>query len=170
MQSIGEILEEVGRTEGCLVHAPRGVPMVRAGEALGADVEEFYRCCGGVSLFADRDYGVEFAAPHSFARANIEIVGKEVRDDLTDSWYVIARAGSGEALTVDCHPTRAGRCYDSFWDSHGVPGSCPVIALSLRELLRRLLDARGNYWYWLRDDWQAYGDAYAVDLAEPRPV
>jgi hypothetical protein len=165
VKTINELVDDIRRTEGCVVQPPRGVPSVRPGEALGRELEEFYRTCGGLSLFAASEYGVEIAGPESFSRANLEIVGREVPDDLTDSWYVLARAASGERLTIDCHPARVGRCHDSFWDSHGVRGSCPIIALSLAELLSRLLAARGKHWYWLEDDWHGHGDAYAA-----RPV
>jgi hypothetical protein len=47
-----------------------------------------------------------------------------------------------------------------------VRGSCPIIALSLAELLARLLAARGKHWYWLEDDWNGHGDAYAARSVE----
>lgn len=54
-------------------------------------------------------------------------------------------------VTIDCSADRLGRCYDSFWDSHGVAGSCSIVALSFTDLLQRLLDNNGDYWYWLGD-------------------
>lgn len=72
----------------------------------------------------------------------------------------MARSGAVEAISVDCSPQRLGLCYDSFWDRHGVVGDCAVLARSFTELLQRLFEARGGYWYWLRDDAPNYGDAY----------
>jgi len=72
-----------------------------------------------------------------------------------------SRAGPGATVTIDCSPTRLGRCQDGFWDRHAVAGSCPLVALSFAELLERLVEGRGERWYWLRDD-PGYGDAYDV--------
>ena len=49
------------------------------------------------------------------------------------------RAGAG----VDLHPARAGRYYDAFWDSYGLAGQMPVLAISVAELIHQLLDMRG---------------------------
>lgn len=99
--------------------------------------------------------------PSAFVRANPAIVGAEQPDDISDTWYVVARGGSGEALTIDCHSgTRNGRCHDSFWDRHGVAGSCPIIACSFTELVEQLMRAQGRRWFWLEGAAGTYADAY----------
>ncbi len=80
--------------------------------------------------------------------------------DRSDYWYLLARGSSGEGISIDLHPDRLGRCYDSFWDRHGLAGSCPVIALSFLDLLTRLMDSGGAHWYWLEADFGSLGDAY----------
>lgn len=154
-----ELVEEIARSPGCRVLPPSGQPRVRDHEALPLDVIAFYAQCGGAALFEGADHEVTIVSPDGFVRANPLILGRDAPDDITDSWYVVATGGSGEHLTVDCHPERSGRCHDSFWDSHGVAGSCPIVAMSLTELLRRLLDAKGGRWPWL-DGPSEYGDAY----------
>lgn len=103
---------------------------------------------------------MSIVAANGLVGANSEIVGSECPEDVSDSWYIVARGGREEAISIDLHPDRLGRCYDSFWDRHGVAGSCAVVALSFGELLGRLLDAEGEYLYWLVNGGVNYGDAY----------
>ena len=56
---------------------------------------------------------------------------------------------------------RIGRCYDSFWDRHGVVGECSVIARSFTELLWNFIYAQGDdIPYWLEENFNYIGDAY----------
>jgi hypothetical protein len=43
-------------------------------------------------------------------------------------------------------------------NSQGVAGQNPVVALSFSELLERLLEGQGRF-YWLDSQWMSYGDA-----------
>lgn len=67
--------------------------------------------------------------------------------DLTNSCYVIAQesppATSRQFVVVDLHPQRVGRCYLTAWDSFGLVGEMPIVALSMAELLRWLLRLGG---------------------------
>jgi antitoxin YokJ len=127
---------------------------------LPGDLREFYELCGGATLFRSASYTCVFVPPEQVVPANPVIVGEKGEGDLSEGWYIIASDGQGEYLTIDCHPARLGRCYDSFSDRHGVRGSCPIIATSFGTLLQRLLDGRGSHWYWLRPEFQSLGDAY----------
>ena len=49
---------------------------------------------------------------------------------------------------------------DSFWDRHGVVGEQPIIANSFTELLEQLYQSKGDYFYWLQEDFENIGDAY----------
>ena len=55
---------------------------------------------------------------------------------------------------------RLGYCYDSFWDRYSVVGEQSIIAKSFTELLERIYASKGNMWYWMREDFSSYGDAY----------
>jgi hypothetical protein len=154
------LLDRIGRTRDCTVVGPRGQPILRNGDRLPEDLAEFYRLAGGVSLFEHSTYPIRVVGPEDLARANLEIVGTDCPDDISDSWYIVARGGREEAITIDCSSERNGRCHDSFWDRHGVAGDCRVVALSFTELLERLFDSGGGYWYWLASDAPSYGDAY----------
>lgn len=160
MTEMRQLLERIGRTHDCNVLVPRGQPVLRAGERLPDDLAEFYRHAGGVSLFEHSTYPIRVVAAEYLTRANPEIVKTDCPDDISDSWYIVARGGGEESITIDCSPERLGRCYDSFWDRHGVAGDCRVIAMSFIELLQRLFDNGGGYWYWLAEDALGYGDAY----------
>jgi hypothetical protein len=159
MMTLRQHLAAIASTPGCSVDPPIGQPVLRAGDELPGDLRDFYDMCGGVTLFAQHDYSLRISGPREFTRSNPEIAKGEQPDDITDAWYIVARGGSGEALSIDCSPGRLGQCYDSFWDSHGLAGNCPVVARTFSELLHRLLDNRGEYWYWLRADAPAYGEA-----------
>jgi hypothetical protein len=103
----------------------------------------------------------------SFLRAptaNPLIVGEPCEEDRSYDWFVIANDGNGEYLTIGLVPERVGRCYDSFFDRHGIPGSCPVVATSFTDLLRLTVENHGKHWWWLRDEHTLLGDAYDDDV------
>jgi hypothetical protein len=160
MTELQRLLAKIAHTEDCTIAPPRGLPRLRPSERLPTDLVELYSACGGITLFASAAYPVRIVSPQELVRSNLEIVGAECPDDISDRWYIVARGGPEEAISIDCDARRLGRCYDSFWDSHGVAGETPIIALSFTELLSRLLDGRGTHWYWLANDAMCYGDAY----------
>ncbi len=162
MTELQRLLDRIGRTHDCTVAASRGEPTLREGDRLPSDLAEFYSLAGGVTLFEHSTYPIRIVGPEELVRANPEIVGTECPDDISDGWYIVARGGPEEALTIDCHAGRLGRCQDGFWDRHGVAGNCRIIALSFTELLQRLLDGGGGYRYWLTVDAPDYGDAYGA--------
>jgi hypothetical protein len=160
MTELQSLIAHIARSSDCTVLPPGGLPTLREGDRLPDDLLEFYRSCGGVRFFDKSEYPVQIVDSKGLVRANPVIVRSECPDDITDSWYIIARSGGDEAISIDCHATRLGRCYDSFWDHHGVVGECAVVALSFTELLRRLFENRGGYWYWLGENGFNHGDAY----------
>jgi hypothetical protein len=160
MTELHQLLAQIAGTRDCKVAASRGQPVLRESHRLPDDLAEFYRLAGGVSLFEHSTYPVRVVGPGEVVQANPVIVGTDCPDDISDSWYIVARGGREETITIDCGPDRLGRSYDSFWDRHGVAGDCRVIALSFTELLQRLFDNGGGYWYWLSGGAPGYGDAY----------
>ncbi|MBX7083416.1 MAG: SMI1/KNR4 family protein [Nannocystaceae bacterium] len=160
MTELQRLLDQIRRTRDCKVAATRGHPALREGDRLPDDLAEFYRLAGGATLFEHSTYPIRIVGPEELIRANPEIVGSECPDDISDAWYIVARGGREEAISIDCNADRLGRCYDSFWDRHGVAGDCRIVALSFTELLQRLLDGGGSYWYWLGGGTPSYGDAY----------
>lgn len=156
-----ELLQEIERTPDCLVLPRAGMPKVELGHELPDDLLNFYDQCGGVELFTGAPFPVRISRPSELVLANPVIIGERYAD-LSDSWYLIGRGGSGEFISIDLAPERVGRCYDSFREVHGVPGSNPVIATSFIDLIGRLFESKGQHWYWLEPDFVSLGDAYDV--------
>jgi hypothetical protein len=53
-------------------------------------------------------------------------------------------ASTDEHVVVELQPARAGRFYEAFWDRYGITGDMPVIARSVADALRWLLDTDGG--------------------------
>jgi hypothetical protein len=155
-----DLIARIRATPECQVFDPRGEPVLHEGHLFSDDLRSFYLLCGGVRLFEGREYAITIVSPVQFVSANPVIIGEEGEDDISSTWYIIADDGNGEYLTLDLSQERLGRCYDSFFDRHGVAGSCPIIATSFTDLLIRLYENQGQYWYWLRPDFVSLGDAY----------
>jgi hypothetical protein len=159
--NIDELITQMRATSGCQVFPPQGLPIPQPEYRLPDDLRRFYTLCGGLSLFEKADYALVIVPPARFVLANPVIVGELAGDnDISSSWYIVAEGGNGDYLTIDLSRERLGRCYDSFFDRHAVAGSCPIIARSFTELVTRLYENRGGYWYWLRPDFISLGDAY----------
>lgn len=155
--SVKELIEKLQSRNDCQVSPPAGIPSVDL--PLPDDLREFYEYCGGARLFEGADYSITIVTPREFLRANPVILGEDAADDISYDWFVIAKAGE-QYITIDLNESRSGRCYDSFWDRHGVAGNCQIVANSFEQLLEQLLKGTGGYWYWLQDSFQTLGDAY----------
>ncbi len=159
MSTVSRLVTRIRATATCAAAPPAGAPTLRLSDVLPPDLAEFYALCGGASLFVDSTWPMRVVSAQELVRANPVVVGVDSPDDISDHWYIVARGGL-ELVTIDCSPERLGRCHDSFWDRHGVAGSCAVVALSFTELLERLLDSRGEDLGWLVAGTAGHGDAY----------
>ena len=158
---VKELIEKVKSLPDCKVYPSKGVPKLDNNKhKLPDDVVEFYENCGGITLFFSESYVANIIPPDEFKLANPVIVGELCEEDITSEWYIIVNDGNGDYLTIDLSNERLGRCYDSYWDRHGVVGECPVIARTFTELLENLISNKGMQWYWLRDEFTPIGDAY----------
>lgn len=155
-----ELIEKVKELPDCKVYPPIGLPKLHCNNILPKDLLEFYENCGGMTLYSSQDYVTHIVPPEKFQQANPIIVGELCEEDISSNWYTIVDDGNGDYLTIDLDIKRSGRCYDSFWDRHGVVGECQIIALSFTDLLDKLISNKGKYWYWLRDGYTSIGDAY----------
>lgn len=162
---IHSLIAKVKTLQGSRVSLPGELPSLEKSYTLPADLKQFYETCGGLTLFQDSDYAVHIVPPEEFVPANPVIVGERAEYDISSHWFIVAKEDNGDYLTIDLSRERSGRCYASFWDTHGQPGECPVIAGSFTDLLGRLIGNGGGRWYWLRDDFVSLGDAYdGVDV------
>lgn len=162
---VQSLISKVRTLSDCEVYPPSKVPQVVEGCKIPIDLLEFYKVCGGLSLYMNSDYAIHIVSYKEFVLANPVIVGERCEYDVSSDWYIAARDNNEDYLTIDLNPSRLGRCYDSFWDRHGVPGECSIIATSFTDLLEKLINNKGNEWYWMQDDFKSLGDAYdGVDI------
>jgi hypothetical protein len=145
----------------CLLYPAEGVPVPSENHRLPEDVEQFYRRCGGLTLFKDSSAPTYIVPAREFVLANPVIVGELAEYDISSYWYIIASDGTdSQKMTMDLHPKRLGHCYDSFWDRHAVAGSSRIIALSFTEFLYRTYEGTGEDVYWKLPGFSPLGDAY----------
>lgn len=157
---IVKILEKIRNTPECIVYSPCGLPEVKKEVELPDDLKAFYENCGGISFFANSEYGFTIVSPKEMVLANLVIVGELCEEDISSEWYIICKDFEGNYITIDLAKERLGRCYDSFWDRHGVVGECTIVAKSFTELLSQLFTNQGKSLFWLDDDFVYIGDAY----------
>lgn len=155
-----ELIDKIRNTQGCIVYSPCGLPTLSEGVDLPKDLKVFYENCGGVSLFNDSAYGFRIASPEEMVLANPIIVGELCEEDISSKWYIIGKDTQNNYITIDLAKERLGRCYDSFWDRHGVVGECAVIAQTFTELVSQLYSNQGKSLFWLDDKFNYLGDAY----------
>jgi hypothetical protein len=167
MKSINQLLQIIKKTPDCGVKPLEGLPDIEKIYSIPNDLVEFYTLCGGVSLYNTSAYSIEIVPPNRFVLANPAIfigVDKDAleasKSDISWSWHIIGIGHNRQYITIDLAPERLGRCYDSYWDSHAMPGYSPIIAQSFTELIVRLIQNRGEHWYWLQPNFETIGDAY----------
>lgn len=167
MMEIKEVLAQIENVPDCFVYPSEGLPNIYSEHILPDDLQMFYQLCGGVALFRSSAYSMNIVSPDRFLLANPVLftgVSEEdlhaIKGDISWSWYIVGSAENGQYITIDLFPERLGRCYDSFWDCHAMPGYSQIIAKSFTEMLLRLLENQGKLWYWLQPEFESYGDAY----------
>jgi antitoxin YokJ len=164
------VLAEVAQHRGCRLLPPAGPVTVPERFTLPEDLHRFYERCGGAVLFEGAPFEWTVSGPEQLVPASPRLLGPksaqeiaaEYPDDLTNWCFVFAESGPGSTdslVVVDLHPARAGRYYDAFWDSYGLVGQMPILAVTAAELMRRLLDTQGTRAAHLGSD---HGDAYDV--------
>ena len=154
------MLDKIRNTQGCIVYSPCGLPILSEGVDLPNDLKVFYENCGGVSFFTDSAYGFRIVSPEEMVLANPIIVGELCEEDISSGWYIIGKDIENNYITIDLAKERLGRCYDSFWDRHGVVGECSIVAQTFTELISQLYSNKGKSLFCLDDDFNSLCDAY----------
>ncbi len=164
MAPLDHLLEQLDERRDCRLLPPAGQPKLGPGHILPDDLRQFYDRCGGATVRVGHPYGLDLRAPDQLVPSNPLIFGEALPGDISESWYVVANGvDSGiDLVSIDLHPDRLGRCYDSFWDVHASPGNCNVVATSFTDLLRRALLSEAESWWWTEDAFEGLGDAYDV--------
>ncbi len=155
-----ELLRRIGKMESCKVLPPSGIPEIE----LPDDLKEFYSFCGGVLLFEGSDYWFNISSPEELIPANPDILPEGFeedipKDDISNNFYIIARNGPEQAISINLGNPQFGYCYDSFWELHATSES-PIIAYSFKSLLESLVKGKGSYPYWLKSNFVSLGHLY----------
>lgn len=166
---IKALMEEIKEKINCKVF-PCMETCVDLQVTLPDDVKDFYSLCGGMTLFEDSPYSVRIVSPDEIRPADPVIVGEEIirgemekgtyENAISKDWYIIADLGNSDYIVIDMNKNRKGRCYSALWDSYPSRGDTPVIAMCFTELIERLVENNGEYWFFLQKDFHSYGDAY----------
>lgn len=170
---IEELVNRIRTLPNCTVIPPSGLPRTDEEHRLTDDIIRFYELCGGVTLFKDAPYSVRILAPDEVKQSTpifwdeeiMEAAQETLEYKISSGWYVIVDLHDSNYLSIDLNKKRRGRCYQTFWDSYAVIGETPIVASSFSDLLERLVENQGDYWYFLKDEFVPLGDAYDdVDL------
>lgn len=163
MVDIVALINEIRRHPDCVVLPPDGLPTLQSDHVLPADLRYFYEVTGGATLFDNAQSPHIILPPAQFELTSLAVLGDVFDDDISASWYALVFDGNGDYLSIDLHPERLGRCYDTFHETFASPGSTPIVATSFTDLLERLLQDEGRYRFWLEEKFQPLGDAYSDD-------
>lgn len=163
------LIEKIATDQRCEFYPSVNVLPPLSNEYLNypTDMVYFYSKCNGLKLFSNSDANIVFfiLPVNEILRVNPIVVGEPCEEDISSTWFTIAKTDNNEFISLDLSVERNGRCYDSHYETHGVVGSSPIIALSFTELLKKLYQSEGKHVFW-RDD--NYGDAYdAENQASP---
>lgn len=167
MIDLNELIQQISTREDCRVFPPAGLPLLHdPAHRFPDDLLRFYSLCGGVLLWTESDYWMQILGPEDVRPADmVQLSGQDSGDELdkespTADWYLVARCGDAESISIDLNLQRLGLCYDSSPECFGLPGSSPVVAKSFSELVCRLFANEGEYWYWQHPDFVSLGDAF----------
>ena len=160
MKCIDDLLAANANTENCRVLKNKGSIVFSSEHDLPVDLQYYLSNYESVELFKTADYPITIVGVNNFKKANPIILIDDAENDISDNWFVVATDNRLQYITIDLAKERLGRCYNSFWDRHGIIGEQPIIANSFTELLQALYENKGGYPYWLREDFQKLGDAY----------
>jgi len=168
--SIYNLIKKIRELSDCIVHEPSGVPIVRSGLELPKDLVDFYTYCGGVDLFVSGSYRTYIVPPSKFIPADNVFFDEETiefyksqegyNDEISTDWYALADIENGNYILMDLNNDRCGRCYQGLWETYAMKGESPIIAANFTEILNKLIDSKGEKWYWESDDFISIGDAY----------
>jgi hypothetical protein len=158
---VDDIVSTLRKAPGCTVNSPAGIPETRTGHLLPSDLQRFYEICGGITLFEYSEFPYRILGPDQFLPSTIVILGENVEDeDLSLSWNTVAGDFNGDYVSIDLHPDRLGKCYDSFHETYAMVGQSPIVALLFTDLLERFITNQGRSIYWLDNEFRVIGDAH----------
>lgn len=161
-----ELLKKIETTQGCEL-IKRTSPLSLSDKKLPEDLEYYFSNYDGIKLFSDMPFGIIIVGINDFRVTNEvlypedDVIWEELEGDISENWYMIAKAEElDQYISIDLDDDRMGYCYDSFLETHANPGFSLIIAKSFTELLERLFNSKGEFWFWNSEGFEGYGDAY----------
>jgi hypothetical protein len=158
---IAKLIDRLRSTRGCQLLPPTGLPKLPRGIKLPSDLRYFYKEAGGAVLFGRRNSPTRILPPEKIERIDFAIIGEGFARGPFKHWFALADVQDGNYLAIDLNPRFHGHCYDAFHETFAMPGYVAIVASSFTDLLERLLAAEGRCSYWLEDDFQNLGEAFA---------
>lgn len=165
-----EVIRKIRTLPACRIIPPLKSDATLLTIDIPTDLKEFFEICDGIVLFENSSYSVKIVGQNDLSNANYKILGADIinaeikkgayENEISKDWYIIADLSNSDYIVIDLNPKRFGWCYKAFWDSYPEVGSMTIIAKSFTELLKRLTENNGDYWYFLQEGFNAYGDAY----------
>ena len=159
MERLQKNLKSISETSDCKLLRREKPINIEVEFILPDDLRFYFENYNSITFWEKSSYPVKIVGIEGFKKANPIIIGEDVPDDISNNWFIIAE-DSPQFITIDLFKERLGKCYDSFWDRHGVVGEQPIIANSFTELLEQLYQSKSDYFYWLQEDFENIGDAY----------
>jgi hypothetical protein len=159
MERLQRILKSISETNDCKLVRREKPINIEVEFILPDDLRFYFENYNSITFWEKSNYSVKIVGIEDFKKANPIITGEDVPDDINNNWFIIAE-DNPQFITIDLFKERLGKCYDSFWDRHGIVGEQPIIANSFTELLEQLYQSKGDYFYWLQEDFENMGDAY----------
>ncbi len=162
---IHQLLELIKLNNDCMILPTKDLPDIPKDLRMPNDVLKFYQLCGGVHLFQSSAFPTLIVPPDEFVPANPVIFSNvepkqldTIRGDISWTWYMLGIGPNSQYITIDLCPIRLGLCYDSFWIRH--PRDSRIIAKSFTDLLTRLWETKGEYYYWDESSFKSFGSPY----------
>jgi hypothetical protein len=160
MENIEFLLAQISQNTDCEVSRRANPIVVKLNYKLPDDLQYYLNNYNYINLFISSKYSFKIIGEEDFKRANPVILGEDAKDDISYNWFIVATNERSQYITIDLEEKRLGKCYDSFWDRYSLVGDQPIIANSFSDLLKKMFDNKGEYYYWLKDNFDSLGDAY----------
>ncbi len=178
--SVKDLIKNISKIHGCEIYDPAGKPNISS--KLPSDLIEFYELCGGLELFSlfkliDKGlieeiehYPSIFVQPEKVLESTKVILAEDTYEEYIGdaiysmsefkNWYTIVDLYDGNYIVIDLNEHKLGKCYLAYADDFLVAGEMPIIAESFTELLERFINSNGEYFFFLDDEFESYGDAF----------
>jgi hypothetical protein len=130
---------------------------------LPEDLKAFYRKYNSVELFR-HELGAtyRFVPVHEIHPTWLDILGEDTDERGPDNWLTFCDVLDGNyvAIEVCSAEARTHNFIDCFHDTFAIPGESRIVAKTFTEFLEKALVGGGGLPYFVRKDFQTYGDAF----------